>query len=142
MINAEYNLFHLRFIMTGRKSFTFQRTIIIIILVLFTFSLQAQQANQIFNGSISGRIIDSLSRVPVEFATISIFYQENGKLINGTSSDSKGEFELSGLDNGTYKIVINFIGYQTYSKSNTWLSWEIFFLRSFQQLCRKLRLLP
>jgi len=104
--------------MTGRKSFTFQRTIIIIILVLFTFSLQAQQANQIFNGSISGRIIDSLSRVPVEFATISIFYQENGKLINGTSSDSKGEFELSGLDNGTYKIVINFIGYQTYSKSN------------------------
>ncbi|RZA00373.1 MAG: TonB-dependent receptor [Sphingobacteriaceae bacterium] len=64
-------------------------------------------------GRISGTIIDSVTKKPVEYATISI-YRSGGKApISGGLSDEKGNFKLDNVKAGSYKIGFSFIGYPT-----------------------------
>lgn len=64
-------------------------------------------------GNISGTILDSLSSAPISYATISLFKANDSKLVNGIIADEKGFFKLQNVKNGTYKVVINFMGYKT-----------------------------
>jgi len=81
------------------------------------FSSQAQHENN-KAGKITGRIIDSLSSQPVEYATISLFAQSENKVVNGTMSGSKGVFTLTDVSEGNYKMLIEFIGYKKGEKNN------------------------
>ncbi len=94
--------------------------------IIFISSLQAQQKDRENKGigKISGIVIDSASKQPVEYATISLLKQENDKVIDGTTTDAKGVFKLNKVEEGTYKILIYFIGYQTFTKSNLVISKE------------------
>jgi outer membrane receptor protein involved in Fe transport len=65
------------------------------------------------NGKITGIVIDSLDNVPVQFATIALNNPETGKPIDGTIADEKGKFTLSKVPNGSFDVVISFVGYQT-----------------------------
>ena len=38
-------------------------------------------------------------------------------MVNGATSDNKGAFKLSNIPEGTYKLVIDFIGYKVYTKN-------------------------
>ena len=88
-----------------------------ILLIISVFSLEAQ--NKITApGKISGRIIDSISGQPLDYATISLFAQKENKLINGTTTDNKGAFKLTDIPEGTYKISVYFIGYKRLEKRN------------------------
>ena len=64
------------------------------------------------SGKISGTIIDSATKQAIEFATISVFPSGNPKPIDGTSSDAKGQFKISGLAEGTYTISVSSLGYK------------------------------
>ena len=86
-----------------------------ILLLFFAFSSEAQ--NKITApGKITGRIIDSISGQPLEYATISLLAQKENKLINGTTTDSKGAFKLPDIPEGSYKISVYFIGYKRLEK--------------------------
>ncbi len=65
-------------------------------------------------GSIVGTIIDATDGNPVAYATISVF--EGELLVNGTITDDAGKFEVEGLKNGTYRLSISFIGYESITK--------------------------
>ncbi len=69
-------------------------------------------------GKISGRIMDSSTKKPVDFATISLFIQASNQLIDGTVTDEKGNFALNELKDNTYKIEVSFIGYATQTIEN------------------------
>ncbi len=64
------------------------------------------------NGRITGTVMDSSSRQPVEFATVSIFPQGSTKPVDGTVTDNKGSFRIQALQIGTYRVNISFIGYR------------------------------
>ena len=92
-----------------------------VVLCLCTFCLQAQQPLSHAKGKITGRIIDSISGKPVEYATISLVVQEKDKkdkVVNGTTSDDRGIFKLKEMEDGTYKMFIYFMGYQTAVRNN------------------------
>lgn len=88
---------------------------------LFAFSIHAQHDNSAA-GKITGRIIDSLTGKPIEYATIGLFTQTENKVVNGTTADSTGAFKLIRIAEGTYKIQIDFIGYNRIEKNNVLVS--------------------
>lgn len=62
-------------------------------------------------GRISGTLIDSLTKKPVDYASVSL-YRSGGKApITGVITDEKGEFKLDNIKPGSYKITFTFIGY-------------------------------
>jgi ferric enterobactin receptor len=89
---------------------------------LFVSCLKAQQGGNDQSGKLSGRIIDSLTSQAVEYSSIGLLLQETSKVVNGTTSDDKGVFMIANIPYGTYKINIDFIGYQPYSKGNITIS--------------------
>ena len=56
-------------------------------------------------------MIDSLSSQPVEYATVTVIDKVTQHVVNGAVSDSKGLFEVAGLATGSYKLAVEFIGY-------------------------------
>jgi outer membrane receptor protein involved in Fe transport len=68
------------------------------------------------NGKISGTVIDGATNQPVEFATVQINDPTTNKPVDGAICDDKGKFTLNKVANGTYKLIISFMGYETYSQ--------------------------
>src|SRR5579859_7260628 len=78
--------------------------------------LQAQQpASSAAQGRISGKVIDSASRTPIEYASITVFTPNGTRPVNGASTNNKGAFTIEGLAPGNYTVTIDFIGYQSHS---------------------------
>ena len=87
------------------------------ILCLLSLSVLAQQPGKA-NFKIKGRLIDSVSNHPLEYATISIFPAGAKRPVNGTVSDNKGNFEVNNIAGGTYKLLAEFIGYKAHALYN------------------------
>lgn len=96
------------------------RKVLICICINFCISslLLAQQQESSAVGAISGRIIDSITGQAIDYATISLLKQEDNKVVNGTTTDEKGIFKLTNVTDGTYKMMVYFIGYKTRMKNN------------------------
>jgi outer membrane receptor protein involved in Fe transport len=89
----------------------------LITLLSLSAVLPAQDQSPKGNGKISGTVIDTKSNQPVEFATVALT-DASGKTIDGTIADAKGKFTISKVADGTYSLVISFIGYETITKSD------------------------
>src|SRR6187399_1528606 len=68
------------------------------------------------NGKISGTIIDSSTNQPVEFATVALIDPATNTPVDGTVADEKGKFTIAKVAEGTYKVTVSYIGYETYSQ--------------------------
>jgi outer membrane receptor protein involved in Fe transport len=64
------------------------------------------------NGKITGVVLDNSNQQPVEFATVALEDPKTKKPVNGTVADEKGKFTIPKVANGTYRVVISFIGYE------------------------------
>src|SRR5690606_14070931 len=62
-------------------------------------------------GKITGKVIDSTTMTPVEFATIALRRSGFDQDIDGTISDAEGNFVIGNLTPGNYDVNISFIGY-------------------------------
>lgn len=63
-------------------------------------------------GKIEGRVIDSLSREVVGFATLTLKRRNSKTVINGVLSEDDGKFKFDDVKNGQYDIYISFLGYK------------------------------
>jgi iron complex outermembrane receptor protein len=88
---------------------------------LFTSLLILATATLFSQNSIKGTITDQNNNIGIAFANV--YFPE---LEKGTISDDEGNFQLSDLPNGTYKIVVSLLGYETYSKQVTLLPETLF----------------
>ncbi|MCF0071324.1 TonB-dependent receptor [Dyadobacter sp. CY261] len=70
------------------------------------------------SGKITGVLVDSTSKKPVEFAALSLVDTKTNNPIDGTTTDEKGEFTLTKVAAGNFKILISFIGYKTKTINN------------------------
>ncbi|MFD2866848.1 outer membrane beta-barrel protein [Mucilaginibacter antarcticus] len=69
-------------------------------------------------GSIKGVILDSISKAPIERATIAIFNQKDTSLIAYTLSQKDGSFKLSALPiDISNSVTISIMGYTTFRKA-------------------------
>ncbi|HEY4324798.1 MAG TPA: TonB-dependent receptor, partial [Mucilaginibacter sp.] len=62
-------------------------------------------------GKISGTLIDSLTKKPMDFASIGLYRSGGKSPITGVITDEKGNFKLDNIHPGSYKLLITFIGY-------------------------------
>jgi len=85
---------------------------IIICSILVSISVTGQQkAPNLAQVSVNGKVIDSDTKQPLEYATI-IFAPVNGKEITGGITDSEGNFDIQVLK-GIYNISVEFISFKT-----------------------------
>lgn len=71
--------------------------------------LQAQTRGP---GTISGRVLDTQSKAPVEYANIVLLDTTKLVMVSGIVSDSNGFFRLEKIPFGTYFLEYSFIGYE------------------------------
>ena len=79
------------------------------IVLLFACLLCGQYAFS--QASMSGKIIDSVSRNPVPYATVTIATIKENKVVNGATTDSAGIFTITGISDGSYTLTFESIGY-------------------------------
>ncbi|WP_310557144.1 outer membrane beta-barrel family protein [Flavobacterium sp.] len=67
--------------------------------------------------SISGKVIEKKSKIPLEFATITFLNSSDNKVITGAITDNKGNFIVNVIP-GKYTVKIEFIGLKNESIEN------------------------
>ena len=63
------------------------------------------------HGTIKGQAYDTLSNQPVANATITVLEKRDSSLVTFTMTGNDGKFELKGIPNGEYRLMISHINY-------------------------------
>lgn len=82
--------------------------------LLFIVSTQVQAFDDVA-GKVTGKVIDAVSKQPIEYATITVLNKSTKNVINGTITDGTGSFVIKGLAPGNYIFKIQSLGYQEYT---------------------------
>lgn len=91
------------------------RILVIVILMTFCFSSYAQKEGTTKGkGKIIGKVITSVTSLPLEYATITVYNLHSGKILTGSTTDANGLFTIKEIDTGSYKLVIESIGYKPF----------------------------
>jgi outer membrane receptor protein involved in Fe transport len=64
-------------------------------------------------GRISGTLIDSVTKKPLDYASVGLYRSGDKSPITGVITDEKGNFKMDGIHPGSYKLSITYIGYPT-----------------------------
>lgn len=67
------------------------------------------------DGIISGRVVDSLTTKPLDLVSIELINAWNGRPVDGFLTDPKGTFKFKGVEIGTYRLEVSFVGYASKS---------------------------
>ncbi|MCU0348216.1 MAG: TonB-dependent receptor, partial [Saprospiraceae bacterium] len=84
--------------------------------MVFAQNVQAQRASTAASPSTSntieiiGKIVDRDSKLPLEFATISLFSKKDSTLLTGTTTAADGGFSLS-TNHAEFYLLIEFLAY-------------------------------
>ncbi|WP_298299992.1 TonB-dependent receptor [Hydrotalea sp.] len=81
---------------------------------LLIFSANAQALDDAA-GNVTGKVIDAVSKQPIEYATVTVLNKSTRNVINGTITDGSGSFVIKGLAPGNYIFKIQSLGYQEYT---------------------------
>ncbi|MEO5591948.1 MAG: TonB-dependent receptor [Chitinophagaceae bacterium] len=77
--------------------------------------LNAQDPAVKSHGIISGNVKDSVSGSPLEYATITLTDKLTRKVLNGSTTNNKGQFSIDKVAPGNFIITIESIGYKAMS---------------------------
>ena len=94
----------------------------LILTSVFTFGQQrrsnSKKEDLNIAGTVSGKVVDSSSKKPVEYANISIFSSKDSSIITGAVSNENGIFEIKNVPPGQYYAKVSFIGFATKTIKN------------------------
>lgn len=100
-----------------RKYAQMKRFYFFIALICFAISAKAQfgvgGGGPTIVGRISGTVIDSVTKQPMDYTSVGLYRSGGKSPINGVLTDSKGSFKIDNVKPGSYKLVISFLGYPT-----------------------------
>ena len=74
--------------------------------------------------SITGTLKDSASKMPLDYATVTLFINGVTKPFTGTTTDKAGSFTLAEIPLGTYNITFECLGYFPYTMHNVAIAKE------------------
>lgn len=89
-----------------------KKNYLLLIACCLAFAAQAQKM-----GSIKGMLLDTIARQPVAAATITLLKKKDSSLVTFTMTNNKGNFELTGIAPGDYRLLISHVKYHTISKT-------------------------
>lgn len=90
----------------------------LILILLVTSAAQAQNSF-----TLDGHLKDKKNE-PVPFANISLSDSSN-QIRTGVASDINGDFKITGISEGVYTITIQFVGYETWTRTNVLINKDI-----------------
>jgi len=73
-------------------------------------SAKAQFGGSTITGKISGTVIDSVTKKPVQYASVAIYLSSGKTPLNGMLTDANGGFKIYNIHPGSYKVTITFVG--------------------------------
>lgn len=65
-----------------------------------------------FSGVIRGVVVEASSSTPVEYATVTLYTAADSVMIDGLISDQRGHFEFRKVPEGSYHVIIRFMGFR------------------------------
>src|ERR1041385_8682064 len=87
-------------------------------LCIFSVALSQTKEKTEAKARITGTIVDSLSRQPIEYATISLIKHGESEPSNGATSDSLGNFTVTNVSPGAFTVIVESIGYSSFTIGN------------------------
>ena len=88
-----------------------RRICFLLCLLSFVITTQAQR-----NGQVKGVAYDTLSKQAVANATITLLQKKDSSLISFTMTDNNGRFQINGIANGEYRLLITHVNYHNNNK--------------------------
>ena len=85
--------------------------LLILLAILLPTCLFAQTS------TIKGKLLDTISIQPVAGATITVLSRSDSSLISFTMTNAKGEFTLSGIEKGQYRLLVTHVNYHNVSRN-------------------------
>ena len=67
---------------------------------------------------ISGMLTDSITHMPIPFATVALLNQQTKALVKGTQTDTSGHFVLENLPAGAFTLRVSYVGYNNFLKED------------------------
>ncbi|MDQ6842751.1 MAG: TonB-dependent receptor, partial [Bacteroidota bacterium] len=96
-----------------------KKVILLLLITAIDYNLQAQRKQQPrLNAGITGKVIDSASGEPLNYATVTLYAIGNTKPVNGSTTDATGVFVVNDVSDGNYKVLIEYIGYRPFTFNN------------------------
>lgn len=84
---------------------------VVFFLLGFSFITAAQQ-----KGTVKGVAFDTIAKQPVSAATVTVLERTDSSLVSFTMTGNDGRFELKGLANGDYRLLITHVNYHNGNK--------------------------
>ncbi|MEI2739355.1 MAG: outer membrane beta-barrel protein [Chitinophagaceae bacterium] len=88
-----------------------RKIFLLLLSACFTSTLFAQK-----NGVVKGIAFDTISKQPVSAATVTVLERKDSSLVTFTMTGNDGRFELKGLTNGEYRLMISHVSYHNSNK--------------------------
>jgi len=92
---------------------------IITMLMLFCLMISFVTVKSQTNNTITGTIIENVTNKPLPYASVALLTEKDSTFVSGAISIIDGGFTLKNVSEGTFKIKITFVGYNTLRKSIT-----------------------
>jgi hypothetical protein len=68
------------------------------------------------NGNIKGVVFDTIAKQPVPAATITVLQSKDSSLVTFTMTNSRGEFSLTNVPYGDYRLLVTHVNYHNVNK--------------------------
>lgn len=88
----------------------FIQLLLVLSLGVICSQAQAQQ------GKIKGQLTDQSSKEAMPAATVVLLHAKDSTVANTAITDNKGNFEITNIANGDYRLFISFLGYKAINK--------------------------
>ena len=93
-----------------------KKTVLIgLILCIYSATLAQSKENKEAKARITGTVVDSLTTLPIEYATITLLKHGENKASNGATSDNLGNFTVTNVSPGSFTVVVESIGYAPFT---------------------------
>ena len=93
--------------------------ILLLLIIGASYNLQAQpKLETSSHAGIAGKVFDSASGEPLNYATVTLLAAGNKKQVNGSTTDAYGRFTINDVADGDYKVVVEYVGYQPITFNN------------------------
>ena len=89
-------------------------SLVLILLISFILPINivaSETGTMSEGGEIKGKVIDTETDEPLEYATVSLFHSQDSTLVTGVITNSNGLFSLKAKP-GKYYVVVQFMGYK------------------------------
>ncbi len=97
-----------------------KKVFLVLVLTISSVIAFGQQYNANFkkeelnlSGTIAGKVLDSSTKKPVEYANVSLFNSKDSSIVNGAVTNENGAFIIKNVKPGQYYAKVSFIGYTT-----------------------------